>query len=1029
MAINDLQIYRQWILKGEVCSLLHDLRKLSREFIEYRQWWHAQVGGWGEDPHEKPFSTSPEPLSGFAALLGEFKTMIALPRPRGSDSLSPDSMIERHVTPQCGVYEYALKAGDSLDAAQDRNNPLWSAEQTDRTIQDKAAVLASPGFGRYFRSNVFGFEDAANELHAACLEQQRKGLLTLLQAGLFRRCWLEQALAAEDREDLLRTLQAAFEPACSDTTRPGNDTSLWEHTYAVASLTKALQAHYVIYDGSEPKTYFGELPAPFQLWGVGWDAVRFIGRGQRLHDHGARRALMARVRASCRRSVEYCELLGNCVYEDDGTLIFLLPAFEKGREQTANYKARLDEAADSLRGYFEEESGGELWPHFLAAGPTRDTTGVAGLLGELHSAKLAPAAVSGKRARALAQTLDKDFTPPAGKAAADVCPICGLRPAREDVEVGRICETCFDRRVTYAQDARKSGNAQTNLIAEIADAHGRCALIVGRFGLKDWLNGQYVRSLFVSEARGLDAEIAGLGLAKDTAAEETALKAALARAGNYDYDRIVQEVKTCYELQREPGRSDEARRAEAEDFYFLYTQRARGKTGSVKLNRYPSDTPPAYCWQATTCFDELANRVNAKTPTPSTLLDVWETTQEFTSAACGEMLLSKQLPQRSRAVFSAAVKGGFDPKPFEIYRGTLGRRAAEFYFDDGKREVRLVGEHDAAVAGATITDLRSDAGPRPGSVTLTKRLPDEQFSPFREVIATPQMFMALVPAAQAVEVAVAITREAQLRFGKVWGRLPFSLGVLLFDQHHPMFLVLDGGRRLLRRFQQRDNDKETLTVERVAVAGSRAKLQLKDAAANAIEWDLDVSLGTGKPDYYHPYCVVPEADRNRKSFFWTPADNVVHFTDLQAGDNVQAAASKFSFYYLNSSASRFELEGEATPTVRLELLEQGIEKTWKILWDTMTDAGVRGLCARLDTKLRDWGVGLPIGATADAAQTEWLKLAAVEIARSPIPLQHHDFLLRQLRTGLFFHAVRLHLQGLRDRLRQDDPAQTAGVTP
>ena len=44
-----------------------------------------------------------------------------------------------------------------------------------------------------------------------------------------------------------------FEPAMSDTTRPNNDTSLWEHVYSVASVAKALHIQRILGEELNPK--------------------------------------------------------------------------------------------------------------------------------------------------------------------------------------------------------------------------------------------------------------------------------------------------------------------------------------------------------------------------------------------------------------------------------------------------------------------------------------------------------------------------------------------------------------------------------------------------------------------------------------------------------------------------------------------------------------------------------------------------------------------------------------------------------
>ena len=46
------------------------------------------------------------------------------------------------------------------------------------------------------------------------------------------------------------------------------------------------------------------------------------------------------------------------------------------------------------------------------------------------------------------------------------------------------------------------------------DGNKRAALIVARFGLNNWLNGDMVRTMFVTEVNGIEREIISLGSVK-----------------------------------------------------------------------------------------------------------------------------------------------------------------------------------------------------------------------------------------------------------------------------------------------------------------------------------------------------------------------------------------------------------------------------------------------------------------------------------------------------------------------------------
>ncbi|MFO3796443.1 MAG: hypothetical protein ACK8QZ_04055, partial [Anaerolineales bacterium] len=76
----------------------------------------------------------------------------------------------------------------------------------------------------------------------------------------------------------------------------------------------------------------------------------------------------------------------------------------------------------------------------------------------------------------------------------ELCPICRLRPMAEGKDA---CEHCLKRRIRRAEVWAKGSLEDTIWLDEVADLHGRLALIVGQFGLDDWLSGKLVQTMLV----------------------------------------------------------------------------------------------------------------------------------------------------------------------------------------------------------------------------------------------------------------------------------------------------------------------------------------------------------------------------------------------------------------------------------------------------------------------------------------------------------------------------------------------------
>jgi hypothetical protein len=84
---------------------------------------------------------------------------------------------------------------------------------------------------------------------------------------------------------------------------------------------------------------------------------------------------------------------------------------------------------------------------------------------------------------------------------ADICSVCGLRPqgpVRKALE-RRVCDICEERRADRSRQwaISESESNTTVWTDEVADINGRLALLVGRFELAGWLNGNLLNTLFL----------------------------------------------------------------------------------------------------------------------------------------------------------------------------------------------------------------------------------------------------------------------------------------------------------------------------------------------------------------------------------------------------------------------------------------------------------------------------------------------------------------------------------------------------
>lgn len=1091
---------REFILWAELAGILHDIGKLSNAFYEYRRTWRTKDNGWDIDPHDHQFLenydsaiTEPE--------FGELKVCLEKPlsalHPAVVRSLFPDSgscsiasLVNNHIHPLDSMGRL-LSAADGKDAALDRNNPLFTADQTGGTV---------------FDTDVFGSE-YGRPFDATKADGRREELYEEL-VSLLPEYLRSYQLAT--RQQILDAIMGPFDKAFSDTTRPDNDTSLWEHCYAVGTLFKALVAHKVIY--GKALDVFQEVR--FAILGVGWDGLAFLSQGEKIGDIAGRQPILAEVKAYARHLMEFEYALGNSIYDDDDGIYFLVPSISgeaedaRRSDKKAAYVELLRDTESLIESFAIRTTQGDLQPRFYKVENTKFVTQITRCIEELKGRTALP--LWGMPESTI-ETLKQAW---AGQSGREVCPICLRRPVGDEKAGQRkICRTCYYRRAGfYRRDARK-GDTEENRIADFekkeltegtpfiqeivrankAGRARRAALIVAKFDLSQWLNGRMVRSLFITEARGLENELRALGSTKCFEADEKAAKRVLETLrGNlvmadYDYRRILDETGLCNNYGGLSG-SD---RKYAENVVFLYHRRTgydEGKKRSV-FNRSPAELKNTWPEWLENTRDEyagqrvevdgvplLANIVCAKTPTPSTVLDVWRTTHKFFEdfrKEAARAAFGVEEERRPRAV----IRRPLEP---EVSIGAAYEAMIQFKGGEVAVEVVWLTDHSALIIGQ---DWAEELRPRWSGAELILdgkpwnrgdiaagtlgELAPYSYRPYRMVTTSPHLLIAIVPADRALPVTRNIYADYVKRFGKAMGRLPLSIGNIFFDEHTPMFVVLDSARRMIRNFETLAGPEPTVTA-RVSRDHTLRTKRAPDSEQGIVirtdqvnwrdcpplervtEWQLPHLLGDGAVDYHHPYFLVEPSggqqyDR-RKNYFRTVVGEVVHFTELQPGDIIRMYPNCYDFEFLDATTRRYDLTLDIANTRRrsnaagfgskpylLDDLTEGLEALWQSITEPggglmpgLTDTQLRNLETLWLDKLKEWDID-PVAPDANRF-SRWSEL--VEATLRNEFSRYRDLTEEKTRadlerlksavlTGLFFDCLELHLRILKDRVGKD----------
>jgi hypothetical protein len=250
----------------------------------------------------------------------------------------------------------------------------------------------------------------------------------------------------------------------------------------------------------------------------------------------------------------------------------------------------------------------------------------------------------------------------------------------------------------------ESDPGQTIWIDEIADHNDRVALIVGRFGLDDWLSGDLVQTMLVK-------------------AEQNNPKDCVPK--NPSPARLRRVWETCQRFWTETVEREILARHHSHGAQNPGLRCARLLLTPDKTNGWREDVP----------YDGVVND--------------------------GEIsLLWRKDVQQFITISNLELAGDIQP-------------------------------------GQTIVVSEPDRPQQISFVVQSKAQATGKYTPYLRLLASPDQFLALVPAAAALEIARRIHKEYQKQFGKVQNRLPLFLGLVFFQRKVSLTAVMDTARRML----------------------------------------------------------------------------------------------------------------------------------------------------------------------------------------------------------------------------------------
>ncbi len=921
---------QEFILLAELGGLIHDVGKLSEEFVTQQsiECYQSQDQKCSFDHEDVQRVVDQSFLSQLGGLLQDQRWRNRLKYNRQIQQLrdAPDHLahfISGHCNINSGKGLLALVTRcDQVDSGVDKG-----FLQNDAKQHWNATYIAS-AFG-YERHRLDGSSTGLRDAR----QQWADDVYPLLDEILS-----QKASIADKRDRILESTAQAFCQALGETRRAANDITLWDHAYSVASLLKVAVA-WVLLTQQWPSNL---RMLQWRILRVSFDGLSFLERAHRIPDILGRREAIQKGLDSVRRLLEVDIPLGNEIYRDENGSAFVLPDVPDLLDWKDNAGKTLRECIAEV---FSQEVDREIYLEL--GGGFSNPNRYAIYLGQLVGHHL-PSPPRPDDVEAWWQSAgDREF-----------CTVCGLRPqgSSPKSQERRVCEVCERRRQDRSQEWAKTLTT-TVWSDEVADENGRLALVVARLDMDRWLNGEM---LYTTLGQPVPAD---------------------------GYEKVVAQLAKELEQNVSPDNTmlkklapEAFKGQQAQQFYKAVVEERdiHGISQNIASSNYRTQA------------ERLLLFLLRKSPSFARIRRIWQTVRQFWQEVCptdpdyplSNSLVADVVGTRDDARLE--LRGHIQPQrpgdtlgPYHTYELVLPQnvRMSVVWDEKNGRFITadnldylatpdLLGKHPQEVLrqGETFT-LEVPVGYGGanrvwGEITLTANAApiSGSYVPVIPILAEPRTFMALIPADRALEVVQAIRKKYEREMGKVRNRLPLHIGIVFAGRRVPLRAILDAGRRLLRQ-QGVTHGWEVKEAVPDSSSGLPNHLQgdphfqrcqkvVLSRDGRRLTWYVPLKMGDGTTDdHWYPYVFLDGGARiaGRKDYFQAPnpwtgqLDWVIHARELQSGDRVFFTPATLDWIWLDTPSRRFEVVYDSSGRRRdrpqrpylLDDLER-MERLWEI---------------------------------------------------------------------------------------------------
>ena len=343
-------------------------------------------------------------------------------------------------------------------------------------------------------SNAFG--SYKYKLDEKDFDHARLTFLSDLKCFLQRNNYYQTPDWKEIRKFVFEKVKPWYSRLLSDSRYPVNDVSLWDQAYMTASMFKAVLANMILENSKVQNYQNNPTSIRWRILGIQYDKLGLAEEGFKPAHIKWYRYVSKEIDDKIKELLEYEYPIGNEVYRDE-TGIYFIVGEDLGNDLSdsslAVLKNDLLEIKDKILDIFKEKSSDEFYPSIFLTKASRGLMNLTYLLEKARENFLK------------ADWSQKDsnicIKKSSGGRAVGICQVCKQRLVFERYkkdENRNICENC-DIKKTQGRDYNwfNDRGGETIWTGELKDEKGRIALVVMKFELMDWLNGNLLNSEIV----------------------------------------------------------------------------------------------------------------------------------------------------------------------------------------------------------------------------------------------------------------------------------------------------------------------------------------------------------------------------------------------------------------------------------------------------------------------------------------------------------------------------------------------------